>query len=428
MQRLDLHQTGRALLGRMPPHSQQFSDHYYSRLEPKIEQMLSEAEDELLEIGVPIKTRHKEVAPNQYEMCAVFEDASRCIDQNMIKMKILEEACDRHDLVPLWHEKPFGHLNGSGKHMNWSLEFYTSDNVRRNLFIPKSYDDQTFILTTLITLKALLNHQKLYLASVAVPGNEIRLGGHEAPPRIISAFVGKFVTSMIEKLPEVHKGNLREKVQHLLTDVEQANTDRNRTSPYGFATNRFEYRAVGSSQNCYFPMTIILTTIGHEMVKAEKILKSGTSVEDLISQLVEETASIRFEGDGYAPEWPIEAKKRGLYVNERYTENYENIVNAGQVLVDSGVYKQSELEAKAKIMTEKYIMTVIKEVETFTILMNKNILPRAYSHAQSIPDAPHNTVLHRRKEKFVFKLNKLLDAISNLEERIANNPNLATCE
>ena len=185
--------------------------------------------------------------------------------------------------------------------MNWSIWFYDQNNKKRNLFTPKDHDDDTFLLVTLATLKALLNHQKLYLASVCVPGNELRLGGHEAPPRIISAFVGDFVNSMIESLPEVQRGNLREKVNHLLTDVKQANTDRNRTSPYAFASNRFEYRAAGSTQNCYFPMTVILSTVGNELNIVANRLDKGESIKEVIASLVKETAAIRFEGNGYSP-------------------------------------------------------------------------------------------------------------------------------
>lgn len=211
-------------------------------------------------------------------------------------------------MTPLFHEKPFSAINGSGKHINWSLNYASGSSKITNLFSPESSSENLFLLFTLIKLKAVLNNQKLYLSSVCVPGNELRLGGHEAPPRIISAFLGHHVTNMIEKLPQVIRLNLQEKIPNLVANIPQEDTDRNRTSPYAYTSNRFEFRAVGSTQNVLFPTTVILTTIAKEISEAHKLLRDGMNVEDLISKLVEETAEIRFEKDGYSKEWVEEAK------------------------------------------------------------------------------------------------------------------------
>lgn len=260
------------------------------------------AEDELVEMGVPIKTRHKEVAPNQFEFCSVFEEAGHAVDHNILTMEVMKETFDQDGFTCLFHEKPFSNVNGSGKHINWSINYYL-DGKRRNLFKPDDFNDDLFLLFTLIKLKAVFNNQKLYLSSVCVPGNELRLGGHEAPPRIMSAFLGDSVTAMVNKLPEKERMNLKEKLHFLVCNIKQEDTDRNRTSPYAFTSNRFEFRAAGSTQNCLFPSVVIFSTMAEEIKKATSEIRKGVSVQDLIKKLVDETCAIRFEGDGYSKDW-----------------------------------------------------------------------------------------------------------------------------
>lgn len=290
----------------------------------------------------------------------------------------------------------------------------------KNLFKPKGHNDQLFLLFALLNIKAILNNQELFLASVAVPGNELRLGGHEAPPRIISAFVGATVKNMIENLPPVQRENLRNIVGHLITDVHQSNTDRNRTSPYAFTANRFEFRAVGSSQNGFFPLTVILTTMAAEIEKANDRLQAGESLETLIKNLAEETASVRFNGNGYSQEWVDEAKKRNLYINDKFTDTLDNVKKFGGILVKAGVYSQRELEAKSTILKESYLLTVQKEVNTFLILINKEIIPRAYTEMRNFPTHTTSAAILKRGKQLETLVEKLALVSEDFEKRKQN--------
>lgn len=212
---------------------------------------------------MPCKTRHKEVAANQFEFCPLFEDAGKAIDHNMILMEILKERFADHGLVALFHEKPFIRHNGSGKHCNWSLNYVGEDGFLYNLFgNPKKEEGKKlFRLFILIQLLAIYNHSKLYLSAVGVCGNELRLGGHEAPPRIISVFLGDTVSAIVDGVPTKQRGNLKDELPNLPYDLLQEDTDRNRTSPYAYTGNKFEFRAVGSSQNVCFPMAVIAASM-----------------------------------------------------------------------------------------------------------------------------------------------------------------------
>ena len=305
--RIDIRSTGRALIGKMPPKHQQFADHYYSKLPAKVEDILTDIQKEFLEIGIPCKTRHKEVAPNQFELAPLFEEAGKTTDHNMILMEILKERFEDNGLVALFHEKPFANMNGSGKHHNWSLNCIDNAGKLVDLFSvprdPKKID--LFRLMILIQLKAIKDHTKLYLSSVASCGNEKRLGGHEAPPRILSVFLGEAVSKIIDggELDERH--NLREDIPNMTYDLLQEDTDRNRTSPYAFVGNKFEYRAVGSSQNPSFPMAVIAATLAKVMDSVITDMNNGVSLEAILKKLTEETRIVRFDGNGYSPDWPI---------------------------------------------------------------------------------------------------------------------------
>ena len=281
-----------------------------------------------MEIGIALKTKHNEVAPNQFEYAAVFCDAGKAIDQNLVAMKILEEHFDKKGFTVLFHEKPFQEINGSGKHANWSLGFTDSNGKVINLFAPPSEKDQSkkeeetklFRLFILITLSALKHHNALYFGSISPPGNEIRLGGHEAPPRIISAFLGSTVNRIVDGEEAPEPLNLKDKLPFLLQDTHQEDTDRNRTSSFPYAGNRFEFRALGSTQNAAWPMAIICATLASEMKKVLTSLENGKSVDQIIKELVDETKSVRFDGDGYNKSWIEEAEKRGLYVNKSWSD------------------------------------------------------------------------------------------------------------
>lgn len=255
-------QTGRCLYGELPPRNQQFSDHYYGRINEQIFEILNECENKLLRLGVPIKTKHKEVAINQYEISAFYEDAVTSCDHNMLVMETIKEVFDKNGYVALFHEKPFKGANGSGKHCNWSIQYAKGKDIE-NLFEPGDKPSQNvkFILFMLITLKAVQKNAGLLKASITSASNEHRMGGHEAPPCIISVFLGSYIDKLLDSIEQgtpftENPINLAKMIPGLRKFM-QDNTDRNRTSPFAFTGNKFEFRAVGSKQNVSFPMTVI---------------------------------------------------------------------------------------------------------------------------------------------------------------------------
>jgi glutamine synthetase len=239
----------------------------------------------------------------------------------MILMEVLKEAFNRRGYEVLLHEKPFQNMNGSGKHHNWSLNYIDKNGEIVNLFkVPKVGEDSTlFKLFVLINLAAIANNEKLYMGSIGTTGNELRLGGHEAPPRIISVFLGTAVSNIIDNKEADDLKNFRETLPNVTYDLYQENTDRNRTSPYAYTGNKFEFRAAGSSQNPSFIMATIAATTAHEIEKVTKRLEKGETLEAIMADLHAKTQNIRFDGNGYSEEWPIEAEKRGLYVNKKFS-------------------------------------------------------------------------------------------------------------
>lgn len=256
----------------------------------------------MLELGVPVKTRHNEVALNQFEFCPLFLEAGKSIDQNMILMEVLKEAFARRGFEVLLHEKPFLNMNGSGKHHNWSLNYINKEGNIVNLFkVPKVDQDPTlFKLFVLINLAAIANNSKLYMGAIGTNGNELRLGGHEAPPRIISVFLGSAVSNVIDNKKSADLLNLKESLPNVAYDLYQEDTDRNRTSPYAYTGNKFEFRAAGSSQNPSFIMATIAATISNEVNKVLTRLDNGETIDSIITDLHAKTQNIRFDGNGYS--------------------------------------------------------------------------------------------------------------------------------
>ena len=431
LKRLDIRQCGRALLNDVPPRNQQFSDHYYGKLPSIVEEVLSEVERELFEIGVPVKTRHKEVAINQFEFCPLFEDACKAIDHNMIMMEILKEAFDRHGLVALFHEKPFNHLNGSGKHCNWSLNYIDEKGKPVNVFkVPKNGTEKQknlFKMFVLLNLQAIVDYGKLYMSSISTHANELRLGGHEAPPRIISSFLGDTVTELLDDKSIHEVQNLKEKVNTRF-DVFQEDTDRNRTSPYAFAGNKFEFRAVGSSQNTSFPMAVIAATITKEIdVVLEKFAK-GATVEKVISDLTETSRPARFEGNGYSKEWVEEARKRGLYVNTEISESIENLRDNADVFVDIGAADKEVIRAKHNNSVTLYTGTVALEERTLQIILSREFIPRAYEYSRVLKQADCNEKAEERRNRFQKVFDEVIELENQLNENCKNQDDLSIAD
>ncbi|MGB3776622.1 MAG: glutamine synthetase III, partial [Leeuwenhoekiella sp.] len=325
--RPDISQTGRALLGHASAKGQQLDDHYFGSIPARVFQFMRELEYESIQLGIPVKTRHNEVAPNQFELAPVFEEVNLAVDHNSLLMDIMEKVAEKHNLKVLFHEKPFTGINGSGKHNNWSLATDSGTNLLSPGSTPtKNLQFLTFFINT---IKAVHDHEELLRASVASAGNDYRLGANEAPPSIISVFIGTQLTQVLDELEKVTTGKLspQEKTDLKLNvvgkipEILQDNTDRNRTSPFAFTGNKFEFRAVGSTANCAKPMMVLNTIVANQLIQFKtevdklvdkKGLKKDEAIFNTLREYIKSSKKIRFEGDGYSEAWIKEAAKRKL--------------------------------------------------------------------------------------------------------------------
>ncbi|RPH73734.1 glutamine synthetase type III, partial [bacterium] len=355
--RPDIILTGRSLMGHASAKDQQLEDHYFGSIPERVMSFIDEFETEAYRLGIPIKTRHDEVAPNQFECAPIFEECNLAVDHNLLLMDLMRRVARHHTFAVLHHEKPFNHINGSGKHCNWAL----ATNTGVNLFSPgKNPKTNLQFLTFLVnTLKAVHKHADLLRASVATPGNAHRLGANEAPPAIISAFIGKQLTDMlnrIEKKVTNEKMTPDEKIELKLSVIKVPailldNTDRNRTSPFAFTGNKFEFRAVGSSASPAVSMTVLNTAVAEQLIEfkrevdklIEKDVKKDEAIFQVLRKYITDSKPIRFDGNNYGEEWKKEAKKRGL-------SNITNPVEALDAYLSS---KSKKLFVDLDVMTER---------------------------------------------------------------------------
>ncbi len=388
--RPDLVTTGRTLYGARPPKGQEMDDHYFGSIADRVLEFMNEVEQELYRLGVPLKTRHNEVAPGQYEMAPVHEDANQAADHQQLTMSTLQRLARRFGLVCLLHEKPFAGVNGSGKHLNWS--FGTED---QNLLEPGDtpHENMQFLFFCSAVLSAVARHQDLLRASIAHAGNDHRLGANEAPPAIISAFVGDQLQDIFEQLASVGEatssksGGLLGLGVKVLPTLPKHAGDRNRTSPFAFTGNKFEFRALGSSQSISFPATVLNTIVAEAIddlcTKLEVELEQGAAFDDALRKLlaaeIHDFQHVIFNGDNYSAEWLEEAERRGLL-------NLRTTMDALPALVDEenvvlfekyGVLSKRELESRFEIYVEKYFNTVNIEGETAADIARNMILPAA---------------------------------------------------
>jgi len=394
--RPDLAMTGRALFGAQPAKGQQLDDHYFGSIPQRISAFMKEFELECHKLGIPVTTRHNEVAPNQFELAPVYEEANLANDHNLLLMDVMDVIAEQHNFRVLLHEKPFPGLNGSGKHNNWSLSTNTGVNLLQPGKTPKT--NMRFLTFFVNTLAALHRHADIVRASFAGVGNDHRLGANEAPPAIISAFIGSQLSQLLDDLEEhIKAGKLTPadktalkldigRIPEALLD----NTDRNRTSPFAFTGNKFELRAVGSSANCALPMTVLNTIVAEQLnefkISVDIRIEKGDGKDEAILKelqvLIKRSKDIRFEGNGYGDEWVKEAKRRGLS-NLRTTPE-ALVVWGRKEVVDlfhkMKVFLPEELVARREIEYEKYSMK--REIEAaISIDMAQNtILPAAISY------------------------------------------------
>ena len=331
--RPDLTLAGRALVGHAPAKGQQLDDHYFGSIPERAIQFMKELEYESRLLGIPVKTRHNEVAPAQYEFAPVFEEANVAVDHNSLFMDLIEKVARRHNFRVLLHEKPFANINGSGKHNNWSLATDTGVNLLAPGKTPMS--NLMFLTFFINTIKAVYEHADLLRASIGSAGNEHRLGANEAPPAIISVFIGAQLSQVLDQLENIEGGKMSPKektdlklnVVGKIPEILLDNTDRNRTSPFAFTGNKFELRAAGSSSNCAQPMTVLNAAVANQLIEFKKEvdalieskgLKKDEAIFSVLKTYIKDSKNIRFEGDGYGEAWKLEAEQRGL-TNEAST-------------------------------------------------------------------------------------------------------------
>ena len=392
--RPDIALSGRTLVGHASAKGQQLDDHYFGSIPTRVLNYLKELEKECLVLGIPVKTRHNEVAPNQFEIAPIFEEANLAVDHNSLLMDVMQKVAERHHFKVLFHEKPFKGINGSGKHNNWSLATDTGVNLLSPGKTPmKNLQFLTFFINT---IKAVYTHEALLRASIASAGNDHRLGANEAPPGIISVFIGKQLTQVLDELEKVTDGKLspQEKTDLKLNVVGKIpeilldNTDRNRTSPFAFTGNKFEFRAVGSTANCANPMTVLNAIVANQL-KAFKVevdalidakdMKKDDAIFNVLREYIKDSKKIRFEGDGYGEAWEMEAKKRGLSHNRNTVTALTAKISKSTIALfeDLEVMNAVEIHARYEIEVEEYIKRVQIESRVLGDMARNHIIPTA---------------------------------------------------
>ena len=398
LQRKDLIYTGRTLFGAMPPKGQEMDDHYFGSIRQRISAYMKEVNEECWKLGIPAKTQHNEVAPAQHELAPIYAPVNIAADQNQMMMRILKKVASRHGMRCVLHEKPFAGVNGSGKHNNWSLT--TDDGI--NLLDPGKtpHENIQFLLVLTCILKAVDEHADLLRESAADVGNDQRLGGHEAPPAVISVFLGEQLEDVLEQLVSTgtathsKKGSKLETGVKTLPDFMKDATDRNRTSPFAFTGNKFEFRMVGS-RDSISACNVVLNTITAEVFKEvcdrlEKAPDFELAVHDLIKEYATDHQKIVFNGNGYAPEWEKEAKRRGLPILPSMVDAIPALTTekAVKLFESFDVFSRAELESRAEIKYEIYSKAINIEAKTMIDMATKQIIPAVIKYttvlAQSI--------------------------------------------
>ncbi|MCH2194718.1 glutamine synthetase III [Kordia sp.] len=433
--RPDITLTGRTLLGHSPAKGQQLDDHYFGSIPNRVMNFMRDLENECILLGIPVKTRHNEVAPNQFELAPIFEEANLAVDHNSLLMDVMEKVSQRHQFKVLFHEKPFAGINGSGKHNNWSLATNTGVNLLSPGKTPmKNLQFLTFFVNT---IKAVHNNEELIRAAIASASNDHRLGANEAPPAIISVFIGSQLSAVLDELENVTKGklspqektdlklNIVGKIPEILLD----NTDRNRTSPFAFTGNKFELRAVGSWANCAGPMTVLNTIIAKQLkdfkvevdaLVDEKGLKKDEAIFNILREYIKDSKKIRFEGNGYGEAWEKEATKRGLSNNKTTPEALKAQISekAFSLYEEMNVMSKVEVEARHEIELEEYILRIQIESRVLGDIARNHVIPTGIAYQNTLIENVSGL-----KEIFGNNFKKLaaeqIDLIERISEHIA---------
>jgi glutamine synthetase len=427
--RPDLVMSNRTVFGHAPARGQQLEDHYFASIPPRVQSFMLDFEMEAWKLGIPVRTRHNEVAPAQFECAPTFTEVNLAVDQNSLLMDVMERVAEKHSLRVLLHEKPFAGINGSGKHNNWSL---STDNGK-NLLSPgkKPKENLQFLTFFVNTIKAVHEYADLLRASIASAGNDHRLGANEAPPAIISVFIGSQLTELLDSLEKNSKGIEKGENLYLKLGIDKLpeilldNTDRNRTSPFAFTGNKFEFRAVGSAANISAPMVVLNTIMAQQLklfkaeldVNIEKGIKKEVAIINILKRYISESRSVLFEGNGYSQEWVDEAAKRGLSNITTTPPALKSYLSpkSRALFVGNGIFSERELEARTEIYFEEYVKKVQIESRVIGDLAINHIIPTAVNYQNKlIVNAKGLKDLGLGEESYKASL----DSIKEISERL----------
>jgi len=429
--RQDLILTGRTLVGAPSPKGQQLEDQYFGTIKERVINFMFEVAEEAYKLGIPVMTRHNEVAPHQYEFAPVFEESNLAADHNQLLMELMKKVALKHGMVCLLHEKPFAGINGSGKHLNWSLADSNGNNLLNPGDTPE--DNLQFLTVLAAVLRAVHKHSDLLRASVAMAGNEHRLGANEAPPAIISVFLGDQLTNILNV---IEKGGKKKVSKHDIIDLDVSrlpkfnkdSTDRNRTSPFAFTGAKFEFRAVGSSQNISTPIAVVNTIIAESLdYVAEKIRKAAdgkdfnTAVMRVIAEIVKETKDIRFEGNNYAPEWVKEAKKRELPNVASTCEALEALTTKENIALFEKykVFSKAELIARYHIWIHTYNTVLEIEANTLNEMVNASIVPAGMEYEKLLASILRKLMSLKKEAGLKLDVKALKDQREHLSDVVS---------
>jgi len=398
--RPDLVMCGRTLVGHAPAKGQQLEDHYFGSIPERVYAFMQDFEQESYKLGIPLRTRHNEVAPSQFECAPIFEEVNIAVDHNSLLMDVMTRVAKRHKLKVLLHEKPFAGVNGSGKHNNWSMSTDTGVNLLGPGKTPRT--NLMFLTFFVNTIKAVHDYADLMRASIASASNDHRLGANEAPPAIISVYVGKYLSQVLDEIEERVTDNFSEQDEVILKldihkqipELMMDNTDRNRTSPFAFTGNKFEFRAVGSTANCATPMivmnTIMAETLKQFKIEVDELIEKGEKKEiavmHILRKYIAASKKIRFEGDNYSEEWAEEAARRGLNNFKTTPEALDAYVteHAKQLFMSNKIFTEVELDARHEIMLEDYVKKVQIEARILGYLATNHILPATINYQNTL--------------------------------------------
>ena len=439
--RPDLVMTGRTVFGSGSAKNQQLEDHYFGSIPERIYAYMRDFENESYKLGIPLRTRHNEVAPAQFECAPIFEEVSVAVDHNSLLMDVMDRVARRHNLRVLLHEKPFAGINGSGKHNNWSMATDTGVNLLAPGKTPKT--NLMFLTFFVNTIKAVHDYADVLRASIASAPNDHRLGANEAPPAIISVFIGQYLSKVLtdvkervtSKMDETDESLLKIDIHKSIPELLMDNTDRNRTSPFAFTGNKFEFRAVGSSANCANPMTVLNTIMAATLKQfksevdafIEKGEKKEIAIMHVIREYIVKSEKVLFEGDGYSEAWEKEAAKRGLPNVKTTPLALDAMVTkkAMSLFEDNGIYSHQELEARHEIELEKYIKKVQIESRIMAELATSQVLPAAIryqntlaSNVKGLKEAGLSEKSYKKQQEILEKISTHIAKISDAVEKM----------